>query len=105
MTVVNNEVLLSCSGQTGALAATYYLQLKTPNRTHVPISVSITVGTATVKIWGRNTASDEWVELAEATATDAICLQWMPQMKATLSAATDATVRVSVERAGTEVAL
>lgn len=96
---------MDCEGQTGALEAEYALALKTPNRTHIPVAVSITDGTATVKIWGRNSAEDSWVELADTTETDNICLQWCPQMKATLTAATAADVRVAVERAGTIVEL
>lgn len=86
---------LSCAGQTGALAAPRILKIPRPAVTHVPIAVSITVGSATVKIEGRNGDADAWVELAEITSSDAPCVQWMAQLRARLSAATGATVRVT----------
>lgn len=87
--------LLSCSGQTGVLAAPRELMFPRTGATHIPIAVTISVGTATVKIEGRNGDSDAWVELTSISASDAPCVQWMARMRARLSAASGATVRVT----------
>lgn len=87
--------LLAFADQTGALAAPRVLKFPRPNVTHIPLAVTISAGTATVKIEGRNGDADAWVELAEITESDAPCVQWMAQMKARLSAATGATGRVT----------
>lgn len=103
MTVVGSEVLLEVADQTGVLAAQRVLRPKTPNRTHIPVSVSISAGTATVVIEGRCSEDDAWVELVELSESDIPCLQWCPEMQARLTAATDATVRVALERSATVV--
>lgn len=98
-----NRELLAFAGQNGALAAPRALRIAQLNRTHVPISVSITAGTATVKISGRNSDDDAWVELTSVEESDAPLVQWMPQMKAELTASAGATGRVTASDTATEV--
>ncbi len=86
---------LSVTNHSGVMPAPQILGIPRSNRTHVPISVSISAGTATVKISGRNSGDDEWVELTSVSASDAPLVQWMPQIKAELTASTGGTVRVT----------
>lgn len=72
------------------------MQVPQSGRTHVPVSISITVSTATVVIEGRNSADDAAVQLASVTASDALLVQRMSQMRARATAVgTDTVVRVT----------
>ena len=88
--------LLFIAEQDGALEPQRVLLVPQPSRTHIPISVDITAGSAAVELLGRNTDENEWVVLETIEATDAPLIQWMPQMAARLASADAASVRVSL---------
>ena len=62
---------------------------------YVPISISITAGSATLVIEGRNTPNDAAVVLTTVSATDAQLVQRMNQMRVRYTSASGATVQVS----------
>lgn len=86
--------ILSLVGQTGAVTGDWY-QVET-NRTHVPITVSITSGTATVVLEGRVAGNDTPVVINTLSASDGFNGMAFTQIRARVSAAAAATVVVSV---------
>lgn len=66
-------------------------------RSHMPVQVDITAGTATVVIEGRIDPSCQWIALFTTSTTDATSVLRMPQMRARLSAASAATVRAAID--------
>lgn len=64
---------------------------------YVPLSISITAGTATLVIEGRNSPLDAAVTLTTVSATDAQLVQRMNQIRVRYTAAAGATVQVSVD--------
>lgn len=88
------NTFLSISGQDGAIAGEWF-QVPRSNRTHIPVSLSLTAGTCTWAIQGRNTNDDDAVELDTGTTDEAVSVQRMGQMRVILSAATGCTFRAS----------
>ncbi len=91
------ETLLDVASQTGVLTGAWF-SVPRDGRTHAPVSVQITVGTATVELEGRINSDDDAAILLKGTmtATEGLLVAIFPQMRARLSAATGATVRVSI---------
>ena len=98
LSVFCTDTLLSVVGQ-GAPVAGQWLQVKRDGRTHIPINISITAGTATFVIEGRNNQNDTPVTLATGTAGDELMVQGAGQIRARLSAAAGATVLVTTDKA------
>ncbi|HEX7120170.1 MAG TPA: hypothetical protein VF212_15355 [Longimicrobiales bacterium] len=74
-------------------------------REQVPVVVSITAGDPTIKLFGRVTAGDEWVELLSVNSTTGQLVPRFPQMYAALTFGTlPADARVSIDARGVAVA-
>lgn len=72
-------------------------QVQKDERTHCAMQASVTAGTATITFEGRISPSDSPVTIYSATGTDGVMGAKFPQMRAVISAATGATVVVSVD--------
>lgn len=93
-----SDVLLSVSGQTGAVVGSWY-QLNDFRRTHFPISVTLSAGTATITIEGRNGPNDAPVTLASFSGTDQVLVQASSQVRVNVTAAAGATIQVTTDKA------
>jgi len=62
-----------------------------------PVRVLIEGGTATVALYGRADPTDTWEKITEFTATGAIGVLLLPQVKFTVSAISGATVNAWVD--------
>ena len=65
------------------------------DRTHIPISLSLTAGTVTWVIQGRNSPDDDAVELDTGTTDDAVSVLRMSEMRVCLTASTGADFRAT----------
>lgn len=90
------HLLASFAGVSGAQATTAWMALSSiPDRTHVPLQVTISAGTATVVINGRvNGAGSATVVLATLSASDIVMVPAGIEYSVTVTAATVATITV-----------
>lgn len=90
------NTFLSVAAQTGAVDGSW-MQVPRTDRTHIPVSITLAAGTATWAIQGRNSPLDAAVELDTGSASEAVSVQRMAQMRVVLSAATGATVEATAD--------
>lgn len=91
--------ILSVTGQTGALNGTWYAVPGPKCKTHHTVHISITAGTASVDIEVRNSANDATYKVSTGnTATIEVVVARGGHIRAVLTAAAAATVRVSLEQ-------
>lgn len=88
------NTFLSVTSQTGAVDGDWF-SVRPSQRTHIPIAISVTAGTATWTIQGRNSPNDEAVVIATGSATDAVSALRMAQMRVSLSDASGADVEAT----------
>jgi hypothetical protein len=98
--VQQTELLMSVAGQTGATStgpgnqSKWFIVPAKDKRTHLPIALSLSVGTGTFAIEGRNSPNGAVITLASGiTASDVQVVARMHQMRVRLTAATGATAR------------
>lgn len=93
------EILQTVAAQTGAAsAAHWYRNNQLEPRTHVPVQVTISAGTATVVIEGRVGPNEATVTLATLSATDIVLVPANLELHSNITAAAGATVRVVTDR-------
>lgn len=67
-------------------------------RTHIPVQVTISAGTATVNVEGRVGPGEAWVILGTLSATDILLVPANLELRANVTAAAGATIRVVTDR-------
>jgi hypothetical protein len=94
------NTLMSVAGQTGALTGAWFNTSRFHGgQTHVPLKVDITAGTATVVLEGTNDIiNGAAVTINTLSASDAFLSERFAFIRARLSGATGATVRVSSDK-------
>lgn len=91
------KTFLSTTLQTGAVDGSW-MQVPRDARENIPVSISLSAGTATWAIQGRNSPDDAAQELATGSASDAVSCQRFSQMRVVLSAAAGATLEATGDR-------
>ena len=94
----HTDTLLSVSAQTGAVTGQWFELWPLEHRTHVPIQINITAGTATVTIEGRNGTEDAAIVFASVTASDNLSIQRPKHIRVKVTSATGATIRVTMDK-------
>jgi len=90
------SALLNVTGQTGATTGPWF-QTPQDGRTHLPMQVTISSGTANVVIEGRVDLEDQPVVIHELDSTDGFVGARFPHIRARLTESSNATVRVSCD--------
>lgn len=88
--------LYSATGLNAPVAGGWF-SVTRDERTHLPIVVSLTAGTATVQIEGRNLPTDTAVVLDTLSASGGRVVGRFAQMRVNITAAAGASVSVSVD--------
>ena len=96
------SAILNVTGQSAPMTGSWF-QTPQDGRTHLPMQVSITAGTADVIVEGRVSAEDQPVVINQLEATDGFVGARFPHIRARLASASGATVRVSVESTLTQL--
>jgi hypothetical protein len=93
MALDSTQTILSVTGQTGVLVGNWF---NVDCKDYHPIEVEILAGSGvTVKLQGRAYPGGQPVDLATFTATDGGVVAPYPQIRANITAATGATVKVT----------
>jgi hypothetical protein len=95
MTPQTNQIY-SIAAQTGVNTGSEYGLQMFRQRDQITVNVSISAGTATYVIEGRNSPNDAWTQLATGSASAAANVVRTSRIRCRLSAATGATVIVSL---------
>lgn len=88
--------LIDLAGHSGASTGDWY-QTPGRRRTHNPVAVSITVGSATVEIQGRIDSESPVCVLDTVTASGGLMIADFPQVRVVVTSATNATIVVSID--------
>jgi hypothetical protein len=87
--------LLNKAAQTGAFVGDWF-QVDHDGRAQIPVAVSLKAGTATIVLEGRNSGNDTPVVIDSRAASGGYLANTYRQLRVNLTAATGATVVVSV---------
>lgn len=79
---------------TGATGGWFYLPAR--GLTHVPVSIQLASGTATITIEGRISEGDAPVSLVQVSASEGAMVAAFPQMRVVVSGAASGDVRVTL---------
>lgn len=95
--VTKTQSIYTATTVTGAQTATHWFEVPRGDAAQMALAISLTAGTATIIIEGRNHPSDAAIQLVSVSASSASLITRLRQIRVHVTAATGATIQVSTD--------